>query len=186
MIYGYGRNFKALQAQFRSGGIIAYPTESCFGLGCDPRNYRAIIKLLRLKKRPRDKGLILVARELEDFKTWILTLPPNLTAQLQKKYHPPCTWLVPPGRLASRAVLGKHSQIAVRVTGHAQAARLSQDLNSPLISTSANRAGKRPLRTARAVKQAFGNQVTIVRGRVGKEKKPSVIRDLITHHTIRS
>lgn len=186
MIYGCGRNFKALQARFRRGGIIAYPTESCFGLGCDPRNYRAVVKLLRLKKRPLDKGLILVAGELKAFNAWISTLPPNLTAQLQKKYRPPCTWLVPPGRLASRAILGKHKRIAVRVTAHAQAARLSRDLHTPLVSTSANRAGKRPLRSARAVRRAFGKQVTIARGRVGREKKPSIIRDLLTHNTIRS
>ena len=55
----------------RAGGIIAYPTESCFGLGCDPTNNIAVRRLLKLKKRKRDKGLILIASNVEQLESWV-------------------------------------------------------------------------------------------------------------------
>ena len=61
------RNLR-LKRFIANGGVVAYPTESCFGLGCDPRNFRSIKRLNILKKRPANKNFILISSELEQNK----------------------------------------------------------------------------------------------------------------------
>ena len=174
-----------LRAHFRRGGLIAYPTESCYGLGCDPRNARAVKRLLRLKGRPQNKGLILIADcycRLQPY------LAPLTTLQQQTVFPTwpgPHTWLVPVSRKTPRWLRGKYPTLAVRVTAHPGAAALCHALGSALVSTSANRAGFKPLKSYAACLKAFGNEVLVVPGRVGKRKKPSLIQDLTSGRIVR-
>lgn len=163
----------ALRRHLASGGVIAYPTESCYGLGCDPRNARAVAAILHLKGRPKTKGLILIGSAPEQF-TPYLAKPPAAWPQ----YWPgPTTLLLSAGRHCPRWLTGRHTKLAVRVTAHRDAAALCQSLGMALVSTSANRAGQIMLRTAAACRRTFGGAVRVLDGRIGKRRRPSTIVD---------
>lgn len=178
------RQLADLRAYLKRGGVIAYPTESCFGLGCDPRNRAAVQKILRLKHRPWTKGLILVAANLAQVRRFIQPLNERQQATLKQYWPGPYTFLLPTSARAPKGVTGKHQTLAVRVSAHPEVARLTH-LLGPLVSTSANVTGLKPLTRAADVQRAFGAQVRVLPGRVGKHKKPSAIIDLQSGNKLR-
>ena len=166
-----------LRAYLQRGGVIAYPTESCFGLGCDPRNRAAVRKILRLKHRPWHKGLIVVAADLGQVQRFIQPLDKHQKITLGLHWPGPYTFLLPISAQAPKHVTGRHSTLAVRVSAHLDVTRLTRMLG-PLVSTSANIAGLKPLTRAADVRRVFGGKVLVLPGRVGKRKQPSAIIDL--------
>ncbi len=164
---------RAVKHHLARGGVIAYATESCYGLGCDPRSARAVARILRLKRRPRHKGLILIGSEPAQFGPY-LAEPPDPWPQ----YWPgPYTLLLAAGPHCPKWLTGRHAKLAVRVTAHPDAARLCHSLGMALVSTSANRAGQVMLRSAAACVKAFGSQVKVLPGRIGNRRRPSTIID---------
>lgn len=174
-----------IRAHLKRGGVIAYPTESCYGLGCDPRNRRAVIKLLRLKERPQRKGLILIGSDYGQLGSFAAPLTRAQTAKITPTWPGPVTWLLPVARNTPPWLRGRHKSIAVRVTGHSLASRLCKLLGMALVSTSANRSGLNPARTYAACVRAFGREALVVPGLIGKRKRPSAIMDLVTDAVIR-
>jgi len=165
---------------------VAYPTEFCYGLGCDPSNTGAVRRILRLKRRERDKGLILIADRLSRLSRYILPLPAPYRDEMLENWPGPFTWLVPARPGVSRWVRGDHDTVAVRVTAHRYAGRLCRAAGMAVISTSANRARQSPLRTAEAVSGVFSGQVDcIVDGKVGSGSSPTTIRDGRTGNVVR-
>jgi L-threonylcarbamoyladenylate synthase len=173
-------NFRALKKHLRLGGLIAYPTESCFGLGCDPGNRDAVKTILRLKKRPQTKGVILIAAAFRQLQRYTAPLTKAQAQQVQSTWPGPHTWLVPKSTNCPIWLTGKHEKIAVRVTAHRPAAMLCLGLGMALVSTSANVSGGKAIRNARECQRQFGHQVVIVPGLIGKRRKPSTIQDLIS------
>ncbi len=166
-------DLQSLRAYLAAGGVIAYPTESCYGLGCDPRNARAVAKILRLKGRPKSKGLILIGSEPAQFARYLSEPPGDWP-----RYWPgPTTLLLPASNRCPRWLTGRHRKLAVRVTAHPEAARLCNALGMALVSTSANRSGRVMLRTPEACRREFGNTVLVLNGRIGKRRRPSTIVD---------
>jgi len=158
----------------QKGGIVAYATEYCFGLGCDPMNRAAVLRLLRLKRRPVQKGLILIAANLEQLAPYVDNIPPQVLAT----WPGPHTWLLEPRDGVPGWITGEHPRIAVRVTAHPQAAALCQIAGMAIVSTSANRAGGNPTRSFRDTLRRFQGEVDyILPGRVGKAPAPTPIRD---------
>jgi L-threonylcarbamoyladenylate synthase len=167
-------NPRALAAHLARGGLIAYPTESCYGLGCDPSNYRAVQRLLRLKQRPQHKGLILIASRYAQVDRYLQPLATE--AQLQAAGKEVITYLMPTRTTAPRHLRGKHSTLAVRFTAHPFAQQLCRQFPHALVSTSANRSGCRSIKTYAECQRQFGRQVWVLRGQIGKRKSPSSIR----------
>ncbi|QLH42100.1 MAG: threonylcarbamoyl-AMP synthase [Coxiellaceae bacterium] len=168
------------------GGVIAYPTEAVYGLGCDPFNQSAVERLLKLKNRAVDKGLILIAAAWELLEELVLPIDPERLALVQASWPGPYTWIFPASKTPSW-IRGKHSSVAVRVTAHPIAKVLSQQFGKPLVSTSANREGDAPARDAAMVATLFGRDVDyIVPGPVGHLANPTVIRDAITGEVVRA
>lgn len=179
---------RGLHAFLEAGGVIAYPTESIFGLGCDPSNRRAVQKILRLKGRPQRKGLILVADTYDKLKPYVAPVSAAQLAQMLDSWQPGArghTWLVPAASDCPKWLTGQHKTIAIRVTSHALTKHLCQSANMALVSTSANRSGCQPARTTRECYRLFGHQVRVIPGRTGRAKKPSRIQDLQTGRIIR-
>jgi L-threonylcarbamoyladenylate synthase len=167
----------------KQGGIVAYATEYCFGLGCDPRNRAAVRRLLRLKRRPAAKGLIVLAAEVEQLAAYVTTIP----TEVRHSWPGPHTWLLEARPGVPRWITGKHPRIAVRVTAHPQAAALCHAAGMAIVSTSANRAGGAPVRRYREALRRFGRQIDyVLPGRVGKLPAPTPIRDAVTGASIRS
>lgn len=174
-----------LQAYLRRGGIIAYPTESCYGLGCDPRNPRALKRLIRLKGRSAAKGLLLIADHFKRLKPFIRPLRAADLARMQRSWPGPVTWVVPASAACPPLLTGGRRSIAVRVTAHPGAARLCRSLGMALVSTSANKSGKKPAKTAAECRRIFGAQVRAIAGRIGQRRRPSTLIDLATGNILR-
>lgn len=176
------RAVRALHA----GAVVAYPTEGVWGLGCDPFNRDAVLALLALKQRPSTKGLILIAADAAMFAPLLDPLPAPLRQRLAASWPGPNTWIVPdPEHLAPAWIRGRHDSVALRVTAHPQASRLSQAFGGPLVSTSANPAGLPAALTANTVRRYFGGLVRILPGTTGGSKTPSTIRDLVSGQVLR-
>ena len=170
------------------GGVIAYPTEAVWGLGCDPFNQAAVEKLLALKQRPRHKGLILVAADLQQIAPLLVGITPTQRAQLQSTWPGPVTWLMPdPHHWIPHWVKGDFPTIAVRVSAHPVVRDLCRAWGGPIISTSANRAGEPALRSEWALRRHPLLQVDyLIPGTTQKRQKPSEIRDLQSGRIIRA
>ena len=167
----------------RQGGLVAYATEYCFGLGCDPLNRNAVLRLLRLKHRSVIKGLIVLAAEASQLAPYVAQIPAEVTAS----WPGPHTWLLPARPGVPGWITGRHDKIAVRTTAHRQAAALCRVAGMAIISTSANRAGEAPARTDREVARRFGKLVDyILPGKVGEAPAPTPIRDGLTGKLIRT
>jgi len=166
----------------KQGGIVAYATEYCFGLGCDPFKRDAVLRLLRLKHRPVKKGLIVLAANTGQLVPYL----DNIPSQVAASWPGPHTWLLLPRPGVPGWITGRHARIAVRVSAHAQAAALCHAAGMAIVSTSANRAGESPARTDREVMRRFGKLVDhVVRGRVGEAHMPTPIRDAVTGMLVR-
>jgi len=174
-----------LRAYLRGGGLIAYPTESCYGLGCDPRHPRALARLIRLKGRSAAKGLLLIADRFRRLQPFVHALSPADRARMQQSWPGPVTWVVPASSACPPLLTGGRPTIAVRVTAHAGAARLCRSLGMALVSTSANKSGRKPAKTAAECRRIFGTQVRVIAGRIGQRRRPSTLIDLATGTVLR-
>lgn len=179
-------DIRRVRAWLRRGGVIAYATESCFGLGCDPRNARAVRRILYLKGRPRAKGLILVGSAFRQFARFLAPVPSALADRFPDWWPGPNTLLLPASRRCPRWLIGHHDKLAVRVTAHAETARLCHALDMALVSTSANRGGQRALKTVAACRKVFARQVWVLPGRVGRRRTPSTILDPLSGNVLRA
>lgn len=182
-----GLRLRAAARVVKSGGLIAYPTEAVYGLGCDPRNEGAVRRLLALKHRPMRKGLILIAADFTQLAPFLQPLAATDRALIAATWPGPHTWLIPARSDTPRWLRGRHDTLAVRVTAHPLAAALCRICGHPLVSTSANRSGRPPARTALAVRRQLGEKAIdyLLTGSTGGAAQPTEIRDLRTGRRVR-
>ena len=172
----------------RTGGVIAYPTEAVWGLGCDPADEAAVLRLLALKQREVEKGLILIAARIEQLQPWIRldALPADRRTEVLASWPGPNTWIVPASDVTPRWITGSHDGVAVRVSAHPVVIALCEAFGAALVSTSANPAGA----PAPAVLEQFDTQLLaaldgVVGGDTGGLDRPSVIRVAQTGQVLR-
>lgn len=172
----------------KQGGVIAYPTEAVWGLGCDPWNRSAVYRILEIKSRPVEKGVILVGCSEDQFAPLLDPLYREDRAKLSACWPGPHTWLIPdPDNWVPEWVKGQFDTVAVRVSAHPQVQELCRAVGHPIVSTSANRAGEEPLLTQAGVNHEFSGELeAIVVGETGSQPIPSQIRDLRTGKIIRA
>ena len=181
-------NWKVREAvwQLENGGIIAYPTETVYGLGCDPFNGTAVLHLLALKHRDIQQGLVLLASEFAQLEPLLLPLPAATKKRVTKTRPVPTTWVLPCLPEVPVWLRGKHTSLAVRVTQHPVAAELCRQWGGPLVSTSANLHGKHPATSPLAVHKAFNGQVDCILHGDRGSGRPSEIRDSISGRILRN
>lgn len=169
------------------GGVIAYPTEGVYGLGCDPFNPDAVGRILSIKQRPVHKGVILVADSLERLQPFLQPLSQEQHAQLNATWPGPRTWVIPHNGQLPEWITGGRSTVAVRVSAHPLARALAQHSGLPIVSTSANRSGRPSLITSLQVRKALGQDIDyLLQGRVQTPGQASQITDLISGQTFRA
>ena len=150
-------NPRRLRAHLRRGGLVAYPTESCYGLGAAPDNRRALNKILRLKKRPQGKGLIVAADSLQRLRPLLRPLSAADSRELESVWPAAKTFILPAARRVLPELRGRgRSKLAVRVPDHALVRRLCALAGMPLVSTSCNRSGGRSCKSEREARRLFG------------------------------
>ena len=170
----------------REGGVIAYPTESCFGLGCDPANDEAVERILRIKGRLKQQGLILLAADSSQVEQQAEWLTSPMLEKIELSWPGPVTWLLPARKHVSSLIRGQHRTVAMRISAHSTAQALCAGFGSAIVSTSANRHGADALRTASAVFEEMGDELDfVVDAPVGSAAKASQIRDGTTGEVIR-
>ncbi|VAX08028.1 Threonylcarbamoyl-AMP synthase [hydrothermal vent metagenome] len=171
----------------RNGGVIAYPTESVYGLGCDPANIESIKRLLAVKQRQRDKGLILIASDFLQLEHYLVDIDERLQQPVLASWPGPHTWLWPAKSDLSRWLRGQHETLAVRVSDHPLVAKLCKNFGGALISTSANLAHQAPAHSAQEVREQFADELDyILEGETGNHPAPTEIRDVLSGKLIRS
>ena len=177
------RNLR-LKRFIANGGVVAYPTESCFGLGCDPRNFRSIKRLNFLKKRPTNKNFILISSELEQSKGIVEEFNNKQIQMLYAKWPGPHTWLIRANPKCP-SWLKRNGKVAVRIPDLNICQDLLSSIQMTITSTSANKTKKRPIKNYREACRHYGQDVYVVKGRIGKNKRPSQIQDFETKVIIR-
>ena len=183
---GLNLRVQAAVHALRSSGVVACPTEAVWGLSCDPWSETAVARLLDLKERPVEKGVILVAADMGQLEFLLEGLSVPDRDKLAATWPGPVTWLVPHHGRIPAWVHGVHPTVAVRVSAHPVVRELCRAFGGPLVSTSANKAGAQPPREAFQVHRYFQGQLDeILPGRVGKNARPSTILDLNTGNAVR-
>lgn len=172
-----------------NGGVVAYPTEAVWGLGCDPLDESAVMRLLALKQRAVDKGLILVAAsvaQLDGLVDWA-ALPRERRDEVEAAWPGPNTWIVPCTARVPAWISGGHAGVAVRVSAHPVVAALCTAFGRPIVSTSANLSGQPPAFTRDALDPALLSRLDAVApGETGGLAAPTAIRDAHTGEVLRA
>lgn len=182
-------DLQTIASTLRSGGVIAYPTEAVWGLGCDPSNEAAVMKLLALKQRPVEKGMILVAADVAQLDDWIRLdlLAEDRRRAVLDSWPGASTWVIPAGSRARPWITGIHGSLAVRVSAHPQVQQLCRAWGGPLVSTSANLAGMEPARHREQLDpRLLADLDGLLDGRVGPSAQPTTIRDGVTGAILRA
>lgn len=169
------------------GGLIAYPTEAVYGIGCDPLDAQAVMSLLELKQRDIAKGLILVAANLQQLSDYIQPLSSSMREQLEHSWPGPITWLIPAATETPSWLTGQHATLACRVSAEPMVAQLCEAFGTALVSTSANLSGLPPSKTALQVRRQFhaADDLEIINGSAGQLQKPTALFDLTTGKQLR-
>lgn len=181
-------NKKNVVDAFKRGDIIAYPTEAVFGLGCDPDNEESLKRLLQLKKRPAEKGLILLAGSYSQLLPYIddSKIPQDKRIAVLSRWSDGVTQLIPKNDNISPLLSGVFESIAVRITSQPDVVALCKQTNKPIVSTSANLSGQEPARTWQTLDPILSHQVDfILKGDTLGHISPSKIIDALTGEVIR-
>ena len=167
------------------GALLAYPTEAVYGLGCDPANEDAVLRLLAIKQRPMHKGLILLGADLDQLAPWI-RLSTDQQRRLARRWPVGVTYLVEAAPGVPGWIRGRHPKVAVRISAHPLATALARQAGTALVSTSANLSGRPALHNPFQVGRQLGGLVDlIVPGQCNISRSPSTIVDLDSGETIR-
>ena len=179
-------NIEQTSHALKKGGVIAYPTEYCFGLGCDPQNAQAVERLLKVKGRTRDQGVILIAGSVEQVIEYVDLDASPIREQILASWPGPNTWILPALPVVSSWIKGKHSGVAVRVTAHKTSQQLCAAFGGALVSTSANRHGHVALLDSVSVSNEMNTELDIILDElVGGAASASTIRDGMTGKQLR-
>lgn len=174
---------------YNQGGIIAYPTEAVFGLGCDPDNIDAIQKILSIKQRPKSKGLILLAGAFEQLLPYINI--EQLTSQqldtILARWPNGTTQVLPASSSIPDYLTGDFDTIAVRITNQPDVVSLCASTGKPIVSTSANFSGETPARTWQEMDATLLQSIDyLIKGETLNFQQPSTIIDGLTGDVFRT
>ncbi len=173
-------------ASIAAGGVVAYPTEAVYGLGCDPLDMHAVARILDLKQRPVTAGFILLAAERSQLDPYLAELSPDVEARLEGAWPGPVTFVLPAVPGLPDWLTGGRDTVAARVTSHAIAAALCRSAGMAIVSTSANRSGHPPARSSLQVRRRFPAGLDyVLGGRTGTLAGPTEIRDGLTGAVLR-
>jgi L-threonylcarbamoyladenylate synthase len=176
----------------KQGQVLAYPTEAVWGLGCDPYNENAFQEILKLKQRPIEKGVILLAGHISQIEHLLESLSLEMREKVIDSWtnksptERATTWLLPASDDIPTWIKGNHPKVAVRVTTHPLCVALCNAFNGFIVSTSANTAGLEPARSLQDASHYFKNGTNYLNGDLGLSQEPSKIIDAETGAVIRA
>jgi L-threonylcarbamoyladenylate synthase len=179
--------FDTIAALIKQGGLVAYPTEAVWGLGCDPFNEEAVNRLLEIKGRPAEKGLILIAGHANQLTPWQAGLEHDAFIRLTTPTAYPTSWVVPDESITPIWIRGQHKSVAIRLSQHAPVQSLCNAFGAVIVSTSANPSGQAAARSINQVQDYFAGKLDgILHAPLGHAQSPSQVIDLISNACYRS
>jgi L-threonylcarbamoyladenylate synthase len=170
-----------------AGGVIAYPTEAVFGLGCLPENRGAVERVLAIKRRSWRKGLLLIGAELAQLERFVVLPPEPRLGEILASWPGPVTWVLRARPRVPSWISGGRDSVAVRLTDHPLARALCAATGRAIVSTSANVSRRPPVRDLRLLRRELGHEVDyVLAGALGGLANPTVIKDGRTGKILRS
>ncbi|WP_028485577.1 L-threonylcarbamoyladenylate synthase [Thiomicrorhabdus chilensis] len=169
----------------KSGGVVAYPTEAVYGLGCDPFNQQAVELLFHVKQRPPEKGVILVAASVEQVLPYVQLSGMPWEEQVLATWPGPVTWVLPLKQSLPDWITGGRDSVAIRVSAHLLVQQLCQEFGGPIVSTSANLSTQPPAKSCDQVSEVFGEELYCLQGELGSLAQPTQIRDAQSGEVLR-
>jgi len=168
----------------KNGGIIAYPTDTIYGLGCDPYNREAVEEINNIKQRPLNKQFILLAGNIDQIKP--LTLISKQEEKIIAQNLEPTSWVVTASPKAPLWLIDAENTLTIRISKHDDVKKLCHALGHAIISTSANISGKTPAKNALELHKYFHHSVDkIILSNNKQASKASKIIRLCDNHVIR-
>jgi tRNA threonylcarbamoyl adenosine modification protein (Sua5/YciO/YrdC/YwlC family) len=159
------------------GGIIAYPTDTVYGLGCDISNKQAIERLYQLKGMPKDHPLAFICPDLSDISRYAVV--ENAVYRVLKHFLPgPYCFILLATREVPKMLLNKQKTVGIRVPNHPLTIALVRELGRPLISTTASRPGQDPLVDPWEIEQEFAGLDLVLDGGDAGGTVPTTVVDL--------
>ncbi|MCF6298834.1 MAG: threonylcarbamoyl-AMP synthase [Thiomicrorhabdus sp.] len=172
-------------SQLRFGGVIAYPTEAVYGLGCNPFDLQAVEKLFHVKQRPFEKGVILVAASVAQVLPYVELQGETWEEAVLKTWPGPVTWVLPAKEGVPDWVTGGRKTVAIRVSDHPVIQAICAEYGQPMVSTSANVTSEPPAMSCLEIELIFKGRVPCVVGNLGGLEKPTQIREATTGRVLR-
>jgi len=146
----------------KNGGIIAYPTETFYGLGAKFDIDDALKKIYKIKQRPQDKAMPLIIGDRDLLPVTSLEINNTASALMDKFWPGPLTLIIPAGKKISEYITAGTHTVAVRIPGESFALRLAQTAHFPITATSANLSGLPPARDIETVLRYFGDRIDLI------------------------
>lgn len=157
-----GKSISQAVDHLREGRVVAFPTETYYGLAVDPSCSSAVTKVYELKKRQKNKPLLLLVDTIDQLDLITQMVPP-VYLTLIKKYWPGALTLIFPAKSTlNHQITGNTGTVGVRISPHPVAKELVKQMGTPITATSANISGCPPARSASEVKAIFGDAVDFI------------------------
>ncbi len=146
----------------KRGGLVAFPTDTVYGLGADATNSKAVKKIYKVKKRPTSAPLPILISEKSDLKKCALHVPAKAKKLINKFWPGPLTIVLKKKKIISDAVTARKNSVGLRIPKNPVALALIKALNRPLATTSANISSKQSPTTANEVKKYLNNKINLI------------------------
>jgi len=162
----------------KKGGIVVYPTDTYYGIGCDLMNPKAIEKIYLIKRRDKSKPFSFICSDLTNISRYAKVS--NYAYRTMKRLLPgPYTFILEGSRLVPKIMLTKRKTAGIRVPNNAICLALVRELGNPIITTSATTPEGESFRDASLIRDQFGRQVDAVIDGSGVSGEPSSVISLI-------
>ncbi len=156
-----GRHLTRAAETLKKGGVIVYPTDTVYGLGCDITNKRAVEKIIRIKGRDPKKPMSFVCSDLTHISQYARVS--NFGYRILKRFLPgPYTFILEASREVPKMLLTKQKTVGIRIPDHLVSNTLVAELGNPIISTSANPSGMDPMGNPDDIEETLGSRVDLI------------------------
>jgi tRNA threonylcarbamoyl adenosine modification protein (Sua5/YciO/YrdC/YwlC family) len=172
------RHIQRAVESLRNGGVVVYPTDTVYGLGCDITSKHALERIVRIKGRDPKKPLSFVCADLTHISRYARVS--NMAYRILKRFLPGAyTFVLEASSEVPKMLLTRQKTVGIRVPDHAVCSALVKELGNPILSTSANPAGVEPLNDPREIQEALGKQVDFILDSGILTRVPSTVISLV-------
>lgn len=166
----------------REGGIVAYLTDTLYGLGGDARSLRAIETIFSMKGRAHEKALPIIIGNLQMLNSWVEEIPPSAHKLMNRFWPGPLTLVFRASATVPATLIGHTGKIAIRLPAAALAREISNRLGAPIIATSANPSGEPVASSAQQIAAMFGDALGLILDSGSPiNSQPSTLLDVTVH-----